>query len=160
MYGYNDRNERKNNNRQFQEASSMRKACIDTQFFWDMVNRNRATFGNGGMRKPVNKPSEEKILFGKNPVENVEQGFIDDSIPVERSGPRADEIPVLSNFQELEGQIPPYTSRNIELMHYVTPTPIQKHAVPLGLAGVDLMCCAQTVSLWLFDSLADTLFAN
>lgn len=146
MYGNNDRNERKNNNRQFQEASSIRKACNDTQFFWDMVNRNRGPYG-GGMRKPASKPSEEKVLFGKNPTESVEHGFIDDNIPVERSGPRADEIPVLSTFQELEGQIPPYTSHNIELMRYITPTPIQKHAVPLGLAGVDLMCCAQTVGL-------------
>jgi ATP-dependent RNA helicase DDX3X len=31
-------------------------------------------------------------------------------------------------------------------MNYVKPTPIQKHALPLALAGCDLMCCAQTGS--------------
>jgi hypothetical protein len=34
----------------------------------------------------------------------------------------------------------------IKLMKYTNPTPIQKHAIPLGMAEVDLMCCAQTVS--------------
>jgi hypothetical protein len=140
-----DRNDRKMNNRQFQEASSLRKACNDTQFFWDMVNRNRGPYGTPPIRRPVNKQQEEKILFGKA-AETVEHGFIDDSIPVERSGPRADEIPVLNSFAELEGQVPPFVSESIQMMRYVNPTPIQKHAVPLGLAGVDLMCCAQTVS--------------
>jgi ATP-dependent RNA helicase DDX3X len=86
------------------------------------------------------------VLFTKS-TETSEHGFIDDNIPVERSGPRADEIPVLNNFAELVGQVPPYITRAIQLMGYATPTPIQKHAVPLGLAGVDLMCCAQTVRI-------------
>lgn len=144
MYGYVNRNERKAQNRQFQEASSYRKACGDTQYFWDMVNRNRGPYGAAPARKPVNLAQEEKALFSKS-VESAEHGFIDDNIPVERSGPRANEIPVLSSFTELEGQVPPFITHAIQLMGYATPTPIQKHAVPLGLAGVDLMCCAQTV---------------
>ena len=32
-------------------------------------------------------------------------------------------------------------------MKYETPTPIQKHSLPLGIAGFDLMCCAQTVRI-------------
>ena len=148
MYGtMHERNERKAHNRQFQEASSMRKASNDTQFFWDMVARNRGPYGAANMRRPVNKAQEEKVLFGKANVETVEHGFIDDNIPVERSGPRADEIPVLGTFAELESQVPAYVTQNIQLMKYTNPTPIQKHAVPLGLAGVDLMCCAQTVRL-------------
>lgn len=150
MYGNNaDRNERKMNNRLYQEASSLRKACNDTQYFWDMVNRNRGPYGNMASKRPVNKAQEEKLLFGKA-TETVEHGFIDDNIPVERSGPGAEETPVLNSFAELEGRIPPYASHNISLMRYITPTPIQKHAVPLGLSGADLMCCAQTVSLLFF----------
>ena len=145
MYGgYMDKNERKTNNRQFQEASSMRKACNDTNFFWEMVNKNNGQFGTAPARKQVNRTQEEKILFGKSP-EVSEHGFIDDNIPVERSGPRADEIPVLNTFAELENQVPTFITESIQKMGYATPTPIQKHAVPLGLAGVDLMCCAQTV---------------
>jgi hypothetical protein len=146
MYGYVYRNERRATNRQFQEASSFRKACGDTQYFWDMVNRSRGPHGAPPVRRPVNLAQEEKVLFTKS-TETSEHGFIDDNIPVERSGPRADEIPVLNNFAELLGQGPPYITRAIQLMGYATPTPIQKHAVPLGLAGVDLMCCAQTVRI-------------
>lgn len=153
MYGYVDRNDRKMANRQFQEASSLRKACNDTQFFWDMVNRNRGPYGVPPPRRPTNSAQEEKALFSKG-AETAEHGFIDDNIPVERSGPRADEIPVLNAFAELEGQVPPFIMNSIQLMRYVTPTPIQKHAVPLGLAGVDLMCCAQTVSASACSSLS------
>ena len=38
-----------------------------------------------------------------------------------------------------------FLTRNIGLMRYERPTPIQKHAIPLALGGGhDLMCCAQT----------------
>ena len=144
---YNDKEERRFSNRQSQDASSQRKAMNDVQFFWDMVNRSHGPYGSPNLKRPVNKVQEEKILFGKTAADGVEHGFIDDKIPVERSGPRADEIPVLNTFAELEGQVPPYVSHNIKLMRYEVPTPIQKHAVPLGLAGVDLMCCAQTVRM-------------
>jgi hypothetical protein len=138
--------DRKANNRQFQEASSLRKATNDTQFFWDMVNRSGVLYGaQPAPRKNVNKAQEERLLFGKLKESAVEASSIDDNIPVERSGPQADQIPVLNVFSELEEQVPAFISHNISLMRYANPTPIQKHAVPLGLAGVDLMCCAQTV---------------
>ncbi len=85
-------------------------------------------------------------MFGKKIETTGEKGFIDDNIPVERSGPRSEEVGVLQSFAELEGSVPPYVINNITLMRYERPTPIQKHSVPLGLAGLDLMCCAQTVS--------------
>eukprot|EP01032_Pedospumella_encystans_P012803 gene12803-14783_t len=81
MQGMQSRDDRKSNNRQFQEASSLRKASNDTQFFWDMVNRNRGPYGAAGARRPVNKAQEEKVLFGKANTETVEHGFIDDNIP-------------------------------------------------------------------------------
>eukprot|EP00600_Ochromonadales_sp_CCMP1393_P005763 CAMPEP_0174955638 /NCGR_PEP_ID=MMETSP0004_2-20121128/1091_1 /TAXON_ID=420556 /ORGANISM="Ochromonas sp., Strain CCMP1393" /LENGTH=1031 /DNA_ID=CAMNT_0016203585 /DNA_START=104 /DNA_END=3199 /DNA_ORIENTATION=- len=147
MYGGTmDRNERRTMNRQNQEAFALRKANNDTQFFWEMVQRNQ--LGRSGYpqpRRPNNRAQDEKVLFSKK-VETVEKGFIDNNIPVERSGPRADEIPVLSAFSELEGMVPPFVFQNIQRMQYEVPTPIQKHAVPLGLAGCDMMCCAQTGS--------------
>jgi ATP-dependent RNA helicase DDX3X len=137
------------------EEAAARKAVADTQFFWQQVTRfaNQKSYGGGYGRsnngtKQMNKSYEETQLFGPQnhqaPTELV-QGVIDSSIPVERSGPRADEIPVLEAFSELEN-LPPFIKRNIQLMKYEKPTPIQKHSVPLGLAGLDLMCCAQTVS--------------
>ncbi len=134
--------ERKQFNKQFQEAASFKKATNDTQYFWDLVNRNKANNFQSGNKK--NLKQEEKILFVKK-NENSEKGVIDDSIPVERSGPKSDEVGVLQNFSELEGSVPNYVMNNIALMNYDRPTPIQKHSIPLGLAGLDLMCCAQTV---------------
>jgi ATP-dependent RNA helicase DDX3X len=32
---------------------------------------------------------------------------------------------------------------NIQRCKYVMPTPVQKHAIPISLAGRDLMACAQ-----------------
>ena len=77
----------------------------------------------------------------------MEKGVIDDNIPVQRSGPQSDEHGVLSSFGDLDGFVPTFAQKNIQRMKYETPTPIQKHAIPLGIAGVDLMCCAQTVIL-------------
>jgi hypothetical protein len=40
--------------------------------------------------------------------------------------------------------LPAALRRNVARMNYASLTPIQKHAIPLALAGDDLMCCAQT----------------
>ena len=42
--------------------------------------------------------------------------------------------------------LPPFVSRNLlgaDRLRYRVPTPIQKHTVPLALAGHDVMACAQ-----------------
>jgi hypothetical protein len=151
MYGSNDR---KAYNRQFQEAATQRKAAADVQYFWDAVTRNERAKSaqNLSNRRVINKNSsqEEKILFSKK-VEGSDHGNLDHGIPVERSGPRADEIPVIEDFFELEGKIPSYVFENIRRLRYEKPTPIQKHSVPLGIAGMDLMCCAQTVKKYIYN---------
>lgn len=38
------------------------------------------------------------------------------------------------------------TMKNIKLCNYTKPTPVQKHAIPIVMAGRDLMACAQTGS--------------
>lgn len=128
-------------NRQFVEEMSARKASADTHFFWTQVARNshhRHVLHRDRMR-------EDYQLFNKN--SEWKQGGIEDSIPVERSGPGADEIPILETFAELDDRVEPFIKRNIQLMRYEVPTPIQKHSIPLGINGVDLMCCAQTVRI-------------
>jgi hypothetical protein len=143
MMYQNPNNERKSNNRQYQEAAIQRKAANDTQYFWDLVARHNSGHNVGG-RKPSHK-QEENFLFSKK-AEETTSGIIDDNIPVQRSGPRSDEIQTLDSFQELSGIVPASVTRCIEILKFDKPTPIQKHAIPLGLAGVDLMSCAQTVS--------------
>ena len=53
-------------------------------------------------------------------------------------------INTFTDYDEL--QLSPQLKKNITLMKYTKSTPIQRHAVPLGIAGHDLMCCAQTGS--------------
>jgi len=136
--------DRKPNNRQFQEAASQRKAANDTQYFWELYNRHLAGHSIGPIRR-ISKAQEEAQLFGKKTEDGV-KGVIDDNIPVQRSGPRSEEIKTIETFTELNNVLPPYVTRCLELLKFDGPTPIQKHSIPLGLAGLDLMCCAQTVS--------------
>jgi superfamily II DNA/RNA helicase len=131
-------------NRRFVEEMSARKANADTQFFWNQVQRNRHfQHGAGGRHNRMSKAREQAELFETDG--HLERGVIEDSIPVERSGPFVEDIPPLNHFSELSAKIPPFVERNVQLMKYQLPTPIQKHAVPFGLQGLDLMCCAQTV---------------
>jgi hypothetical protein len=133
---------KKSNNRQFQEAATQRKAANDTQFFWDLVARSNA--GQSVGPRKLSKAHEETLLFGRKSEERT-PGVIDDGIPVQRSGPRSDEVSVIESFEELSSVLPPSVLKCIELLKFEKPTPIQKHAIPLGLASLDLMCCAQTV---------------
>lgn len=144
QYSHHQPMDRKGANRQMQEAATQRKAANDTQYFWDLVNRHMSGHHNMGIRK-MNKAQEEQMLFAKK-AESVSQNTLDDSIPVQRSGPRSEEVAILDSFSQLEEQVPPSITKCVELLRYEHPTPIQKHAIPLGLAGLDLMCCAQTVS--------------
>lgn len=65
-----------------------------------------------------------------------------EDIPVEVSG---SEIPSpASSFEEID--LGESLNRNIKRCKYVKPTPIQRHAIPIALAGRDLMACAQTGS--------------
>ena len=140
-------------NRRFVEEMSARKANSDTQFFWNQVSRNRhqqmPKFQLNATGKRL-RAREERELFDSN--SELKKGVIEDSIPVERSGPLATEIGVLTSFSDLS-QLPPFVIRNIQLMRYELPTPIQKHAVPFGLFGLDLMCCAQTVHSFIHFSI-------
>ncbi|KAH0448131.1 hypothetical protein IEQ34_021931 [Dendrobium chrysotoxum] len=65
-----------------------------------------------------------------------------EDIPVETSG--SDVPPPASTFAEIDlGEV---LNRNIQRCRYVKPTPVQRYAIPISLAGRDLMACAQTGS--------------
>lgn len=50
-------------------------------------------------------------------------------------------------FDDFESlQMPDSLAANVTLCKYSRPTPVQKHALPIGMAGRDLMACAQTGS--------------
>ncbi|KAK8968145.1 DEAD-box ATP-dependent RNA helicase 37 [Platanthera guangdongensis] len=65
-----------------------------------------------------------------------------EDIPVETSG---DNVPPPANtFAEID--LGAALNENIRRCKYVKPTPVQRHAIPISLAGRDLMACAQTGS--------------
>ncbi|KAE8674293.1 DEAD-box ATP-dependent RNA helicase 37 [Hibiscus syriacus] len=65
-----------------------------------------------------------------------------EDIPVETSGENVP--PPVNTFAEIDlGEV---MNQNIRRCKYVKPTPIQRHAIPIALAGRDLMACAQTGS--------------
>lgn len=65
-----------------------------------------------------------------------------EDIPVEASG---DDIPPpVNSFSDID--LGDGLKQNIKRCNYLKPTPIQRHAIPIALAGRDLMACAQTGS--------------
>jgi ATP-dependent RNA helicase DDX3X len=90
-------------------------------------------------------PERERELFQTQGAAGINFETYD-KVDVEVSGSQAGAAPALAHFQDLGERLPSFLVRNIGLMNYTRPTPIQKHSIPLGLAGCDLMCCAQTGS--------------
>lgn len=125
-----------------QAIYAKRKADEETQYFWHQVDINQNASAQNIF--PKNKDREKVLL--DNQMKDSKMKTIDDSIPVERSGPRVEEIQPIENFSDLNGKVPSFLLENIEAMKFEKPSPIQKHAVPFGLEGMDLICCSQTVS--------------
>lgn len=73
-----------------------------------------------------------------------------ENVPVDISGSKANAIPVCKTFNEMYEKfatiIPDALVSNLKRVQYEIPTPVQKFAMPCGLAGRDIMCCAQTGS--------------
>ncbi|KAG5155094.1 hypothetical protein AAZX31_05G144200 [Glycine max] len=65
-----------------------------------------------------------------------------EDIPVETSGDNVP--PPVNTFAEID--LGEALNQNIRRCKYVRPTPVQRHAIPISLAGRDLMACAQTGS--------------
>ena len=72
------------------------------------------------------------------------------SVEVEVTGDGSESLPPhLDTFEELLSRfdnIPAQLEENLKLLKFQYPTPVQKFAVVAGLAGRDVMCCAQTGS--------------
>ncbi|CAI7820439.1 unnamed protein product [Closterium sp. NIES-53] len=65
-----------------------------------------------------------------------------EDIPVETSG---DNVPPAITAFDGSG-LQPAVMENVKRCNYSNPTPVQRHAIPISLAGRDLMACAQTGS--------------
>lgn len=120
----------------------------ETEYFWTVLEKNKK-HRQQVANVPVEK--EERDLFGKQGSVGIKFNAYE-AIPVECNGPGSEDITPMASFNDLRESLPNFVLDNVLKMKYDIPTPIQKYAVPLGLAGSDLMCCAQTVSFSLFEN--------
>ena len=91
------------------------------------------------------------------------------SVNVQLSGDHAENMPnkletFAQIFQECKDQVPAVLQENLNRCGYKIPTPVQKYAIPAGLAGRDVICCAPTGSgktaAYLVPMLSSTFFAG
>jgi hypothetical protein len=86
--------------------------------------------------------AEADTIFG---AENTGINFdAYDDIPVETSGQNIP--PCIEHFEDYANELTESVMNNIRRCKYTKPTPVQKHAIPIGLSGRDMMACAQTGS--------------
>jgi len=114
------------------------KGQAEADYFWECKARSRR--GN----KAADTQSEAEV-FGRQGTFALDFSKYD-SIEVTCSGPGSDNHKAMQDFADLGKVLPSFLARNLELMSYRVPTPIQKHALPFSMKGSDLMCCAQTGS--------------
>ncbi|CAM9233423.1 unnamed protein product, partial [Lampetra fluviatilis] len=89
---------------------------------------------------PPPPPDDEASLFRHaEPGINFDNHF---NIPVEVSG--HDPPNPIADFHELS--LGTLFERNVTKAGYTKPTPVQRHGIPIVMAGRDLMACAQTGS--------------
>lgn len=138
--------------RQFeQDRSKHDKAFREAEYFWYTQERNTESdrMRGGPPRKGQRRLAEEEIELFRENHGNVGIAFDKyDDIPVERSGNEVDDIPVLNSFAEIFDifAMPAFVQRNVELLKYTRPTPVQKYALSTGLVGRDMAVCSQTGS--------------
>ncbi|XP_010923340.1 DEAD-box ATP-dependent RNA helicase 37 [Elaeis guineensis] len=100
---------------------------------WDRREREVNPFANDDETTEVAFDGQENTGINFDAYEDI---------PVETSGDNVP--PPVSTFAEIDlGQA---LNENIRRCKYVKPTPVQRHAIPISLAGRDLMACAQTGS--------------
>ncbi|CAM0873918.1 unnamed protein product [Alopecurus aequalis] len=110
--------------------------------------------GGGGGAAPPRRWDREPNPFGNEEEAPPEPEAFDEhlntginfdayeDIPVETSGQEVP--PAVGTFAEID--LGGALNENIRRCKYVRPTPVQRHAIPISLAGRDLMACAQTGS--------------
>ena len=90
---------------------------------------------------PFGNDDPAELAF--NELENTGINFdAYEDIPVDTSGNNVP--PSVNTFAEID--LGNALNQNIRRCKYVKPTPVQRHAIPIVLAGRDLMACAQTGS--------------
>jgi len=142
------------------EEGINRKLQADADFFWQCVSkRDRGIDIAGVSGKKWHRPGRAE-LFGEVGNDDGASGrdklvatgtTTTDEAEVVRSGGAMDVSAMDDGFNtnaEYDA-LPDFVLQNLlgaDRMRYTAPSPIQKHCVPLGLAGCDILASAQTGS--------------
>ncbi len=112
---------------------------------WGHGGSGRGGGWGGGRDREVNPFANEEVTVEVAVFDRENTGINFDAyedIPVETSGENVPQS--VNTFAEID--LGHALNENIRRCKYVKPTPVQKHAIPISLAGRDLMACAQTGS--------------
>lgn len=133
-----------------------RKLAADADFFWSCVEK-RAAGGDirGASGRRYVRPTAAELFGSADAAGANGESALDDAaaaaeaeVSVSRSGVQDDVRPAL-DFASLRSSLPAFAYDNLvspERMRYAVPTPVQSRCVPLGIAGRDVLACAQTGS--------------
>ncbi|KAF8370232.1 hypothetical protein HHK36_031737 [Tetracentron sinense] len=142
----------RNKNLSSSDSSSI-PSSIDSSPGFHLNRSGSREFGKPGRgrwrdrRRGGNEPNpSEKFAELEISEEEENHGAINfdayEDIPVETSG--SDVPRPVNTFAEID--LGAGLNENIRRCKYVKPTPVQRHAIPIVMAGRDLMACAQTGS--------------
>ncbi|KAL3649320.1 DEAD-box ATP-dependent RNA helicase 37 [Castilleja foliolosa] len=106
-------------------------------------NNRNSSWDRGREREanPFQNDADAEPEYGEQESSGINFDAYDD-IPVETSG--KDVPPPVNTFADID--LGEALNINIRRCKYVKPTPVQRYAMPISLAGRDLMACAQTGS--------------
>jgi hypothetical protein len=137
--------ERKAGKRETQLLAMKEKADKEDRYF-RQCQREAAEESNKRVKtSPDADKARELELFGTQGEQGIDFAKYDDiKVEVKNSSGKREAGKGFTDFDELS--LDPILRRNVGLMRYATPTPIQRHSIPVALDGKDLMCCAQTGS--------------
>lgn len=133
-------------------ADTFPKALLPSPLTTTTASSGRRAGGSAGWERRDREPNpfaadeeeeEEAAAAAFDGRENTGINFdAYDDIPVETSGDGVP--PPVGAFAEID--LGDALNANIRRCKYAKPTPVQRHAIPISLAGRDLMACAQTGS--------------
>jgi ATP-dependent RNA helicase DDX3X len=86
---------------------------------------------------------QRQTLFSGNRAVGINFSDQNDLV-VKRAG--CGDITHADDYANISAEMPLFLVRNIDLCNYSALTPVQKHAIPLAIGGLDILCSAQTGS--------------
>ena len=126
--------------RRAKQLEAMEKKAKEENAYFSKCQQEAKT-----RKTTTNNDKSESQLFEKQGSHGINFSKYDEiKVEVKHPHNNNDKTVTMQSFDELA--LPPQLKRNVTLMKYTSPTPIQRNAIPLAMAGEDLMCCAQTGS--------------